>query len=223
MRTTAVALAVLALAAPIAAADRDRGDAAPVDAPRLMKRAIETGEADTRTALLLTQWVLTARPEEIVPAFVEVLTSAAGDEMKTGDPAWDDAAQAAVSTFARLMQDGASHRRPDAAALIADLAPVLRAAVPAVIQALGEVDPAAREAVAPIVRTIAGEASPAVPVLIEGLKDRDAGVRAATATALGLVGPSARGAVPALTAALADPDARVREAAADALRRIRQD
>jgi hypothetical protein len=218
VKTAAVALVALAVAAPAFAAER-----ADVDAPRLMKRAIETGEADTRTALLITQWVLTARPEEIVPAFVDVLTSAAGDEMKTGDPAWDDAAQATVSAFARLMQDGASHRRPDAAALMQDLAPVFRAAVPAVMQALGEADPAAREAVVPIVRAIAGEAGPAVPVLVEGLKDRDAGVRAASATALGLVGPSARRAVPALTAALADRDARVRDAAADALKRIRQD
>jgi hypothetical protein len=186
-----------------------------------MKRAIETGEADARSALLITQWVLTARPEEIVPAFVDVLTSAAG-EMNTGDPEWDGAAQATVSTFVRLLEDGAAHRRPEAAAVMRDLAPVLRAAVPAVVQALGDIDPDVREALTPVFHAIAGEAEPAMPALIDGLKDRDPAVRAATARALGLLGPSARSAVPALSAALGDPDRRVREAASGALKRIRR-
>jgi HEAT repeat protein len=215
MRITTVVLAAI-VAAPVAASEP-----ASVDAPRLMKHAIETGEADARTALLIAQWVLTARPEEIVPAFVDVLTSAVA-EMKTGDEAWDEAAQAVASTFARLLEDGASHRHPDTAALMQDLAPVVRAAVPAVVQALGEVDPDVREALSSIVGTFAAEAGPAVPVLVGGLKDRDPGARAAAATALGLLGPSAERAVPALKAALQDPDARVRDAAAAALDRIRQ-
>ncbi|HEY3121332.1 MAG TPA: HEAT repeat domain-containing protein [Vicinamibacteria bacterium] len=220
MRSAAFAFAVLAVAPPISAADQ--GGAAPsaVDPARLMKQAFETGEADSRTALLLAQWVLTARTEEIVPAFVDVLTSSAATEMKTGDPAWDDVAQATVSAFVRLLQDGQAHRRPDPDRLMRELAPVARAAVPAVVQALGEVDPDAREALGQVLRTIAGGARPAVPLLADGLKDRDAAVRAATATALGALGPSASAAVPALTVALGDPDPRVREAATAALKRI---
>ncbi len=104
--------------------------------------------------------------------------------------------------------------------------------------ALGQIGPAAGEAVEPLMRILEDQreyeyvrggaawalggiglpgASPAVPLLIETLSSRHLSVRRNAPRALARLAPAARGAVPRLRELLADEDAQVRIEAAGAL------
>jgi hypothetical protein len=111
-----------------------------------------------------------------------------------------------------------------------------------ILQALGELGPAAKEAVpvlmkvlqnqvlhdslgvrreaAESLRKIGPEAIAAVPALIEALKDKDWTVRSAAAKALGEIGPYAWNVASALRDARNDDNKSVREAAGRALAKV---
>lgn len=88
------------------------------------------------------------------------------------------------------------------------------AAVPPLIQALGENDLTMKLGAARALGGMGPAAKDAVPALIKNLADSQDPVRDETAQALGLIGPAAG---PALVAALQDPDAKRRAGAATAL------
>jgi len=75
-------------------------------------------------------------------------------------------------------------------------------AVPALIEALKNADPAVRLEVVEVLGRMGDEAADAVPSLLKLLDDPDPGVRKAAARTLGQIGPAAKDAVPALMRAL---------------------
>jgi len=89
-----------------------------------------------------------------------------------------------------------------------------KAAVPALIKALGHEDRQVRDHAAKALGEIG---SPAIPALVETLKEEDWQVRHYAAKVLGKLGSDARAAVPALIEALKDEHEDVRKAAAEAL------
>lgn len=105
--------------------------------------------------------------------------------------------------------------RVEAAREMGDLGEHAKAAVPALVEALG--DPAApiRKAAAAALGSIGAPA--AVPALTKTLRDADAKVRWQAAEALGQIGPKASAAVPELVKVLQGKDVSIRSVAADAL------
>jgi HEAT repeat protein len=130
---------------------------------------------------------------------------------------WNRTAEAVIGAFAGVLRDAQSHTRRNGDAIVNDL---VAAAAPALVAALAEADPAAREHVVAAVQVFAPGTKEMVEPLAKGLRHAEPSVRVGAATALGALGASARAAVPALRAALDDPDAGVRDAAAQALKRI---
>ena len=112
--------------------------------------------------------------------------------------------------------------RSEAAAGLGNLAPLFaEEAVPALIKALSDADPAVREQAATALGSYGPAAAPAVPDLIEKLNDPNEWVRRKAAGALGRIGPAAAPAAPALVEALLnDPERTIRQAAAEALGEI---
>lgn len=108
----------------------------------------------------------------------------------------------------------------------------------AVLVALGEIGPPARNAIPEMVRSsgqnidldravkqsvnriLTGPERLDIALLISRLNDRDPAVRLQSVKSLSLAGADAAGAVPALTISLGDPDADVRRAAVSAIREI---
>lgn len=88
------------------------------------------------------------------------------------------------------------------------------AAVPPLIQALGESDTSMKIGATRALGGMGAGAKEAVPALIKNLADTQDPVRDETTQALGLIGPTAG---PALVAALQDPEAKRRAGAANAL------
>jgi HEAT repeats len=97
-----------------------------------------------------------------------------------------------------------------------------RAALPALVAALGDSDPDVRAWVAQAVGGIGANAADAVPALTELLKNEDEGSRNSACIALGQIGPAAKAALPALRVALSDNSQDVRRFAARAIERIEQ-
>jgi HEAT repeat protein len=79
------------------------------------------------------------------------------------------------------------------------------AAVPALIEALDNPHPAAREKAVEVLGRMGPDAAEAVPALVRLLDDPDESVRKATARTLGQIGPAAKDAVPALMQTLLKP------------------
>jgi HEAT repeat protein len=79
------------------------------------------------------------------------------------------------------------------------------AAVPELVQALENSDPAVREKAVNVLGRMGPEAAAAVPSLVQLLHDPDLSVRKATARTLGQIGPAAKDAVPALMQTLLEP------------------
>lgn len=80
------------------------------------------------------------------------------------------------------------------------------AAVPELVQALANPDPAVREKAVGVLGRMGADAAPAVPNLVKLLNDPDPVVRKAAARTLGRIGPAAKDAVPSLMRALLEPE-----------------
>lgn len=187
------------------------------DAPRLLADALRSGETDTAAWASIVRWVLFEKEEKVAAGLTEALRAvpvpAGGAEAER----WNRTAEAVIGAFAGVLRDAQSHTRRDGDAIVNDL---VAAAAPAVIAAISESDPAARDKVLAAVQVFAPGTKEMVGPLAAGLRHADPSVRVGAATALGALGASARAAVPALRTALDDPDAGVRDAAAQALARI---
>jgi HEAT repeat protein len=113
--------------------------------------------------------------------------------------------------------EGLKHRNPlfrwGSASALAGLCMSARPAVPALIEALDDSDPAVREAAHDTLSAI----DTPVPALLEALKHKSANVRAGAADLLGSVDPGASGVLSHLTDASKDADATVREHALTSL------
>ena len=96
----------------------------------------------------------------------------------------------------------------------------IRAALPALIEALDDVDSRVRGSAAQAVAAIGPDAAPAVPALMKMLEMPDEGSRNTACMGLGGIGPPAAAALPALRKALQDPKANVRRFAHNAIGRI---
>ena len=187
------------------------------DAPRLLSEALRTGKTDTAAWASIVRWVLFEKEERVAAGLADALTAV---PLPAGGPdaeRWNATARAVIGTFAAVLEDAEAFRRQDGDALMRHLVGV---AAPAVVAALSEADPAARERVASAAQVFAPAAKDMVGSLSLGLSHAEPAVRLGAATALGALGPSASAAVPQLRSALDDPDAGVREAAAKALAQV---
>jgi hypothetical protein len=187
------------------------------EAPRLLAEALRSGNTDTAAWASIVRWVLFEKEEKVAAGLTEALRAVPAPTGGAEAERWNRTAEAVIGAFAGVLRDAQSHTRRDGDAIVNDL---VAAAAPAVMAALSESDPAAREKVLAAVQVFAPGTKEMVGPLAQGLGHADASVRVGAATALGALGPSARAAVPALRAALDDPDASVRAAAAQALARI---
>jgi hypothetical protein len=211
-------LDALALIGPIVAA-LAASDSPPADAPRLLSEALRTGTADARSAAAIAQWVLTEKEEKVAAGMVDALREVQPPTSGPEAERWNATARAVIGSFQTLLKDAQAHRRRDGEDVVRDLMAV---AGPAMIAALSEVEPSAREQVTRAVGTVAAPAAPdLVPQLVEALRNADASVRRGAATVLGAMGKDARAAAPNLAALANDPDPGVREAAAQALEKVR--
>jgi hypothetical protein len=187
------------------------------DAPRLLTEALRSGSADTAAVASIVRWVLFEKEEKVAAGLTEALRAVPPPPDGPDAARWNGTAEAVIGAFAGVLRDAQSHTRRDGDAIVNDL---VAAAAPAVIAAISESDPAARDKVLAAVQVFAPGTKEMVGPLAQGLRHADPSVRVGAATALGALGSSARAAVPALRAALDDPDAGVRDAAAQALARI---
>jgi len=211
-------LDALALIGPIVAALA--GPEGPAeDAPRLLSDALRSGTADSRSAAAIVRWVLTEKEEKVAAGVADALRDVPPPSSGPEAERWNATARAVIGSFEGLLADARAHRRRDGEDVVRDLVAV---AGPAVIAALSEVEPAARE---DVTRAVGAAAAPAakdlLPPLVEALRNADASVRRGAATVLGAMGKDARAALPDLSALANDPDPGVREAAAQALERVR--
>jgi HEAT repeat protein len=111
----------------------------------------------------------------------------------------------------------------DATAALGDIGPEAKAAIPALIKALGDQDVHVRILAANTLGDIGSEANEAVPALIKAPGDPEVLVRRHTAGALSRIGPEAKEALPELERlAEKDPDQSVRQSASEALKKIRE-
>jgi tetratricopeptide (TPR) repeat protein len=111
-------------------------------------------------------------------------------------------------------------RHKEAARALGQLEPAAAEAVPKLITALGDADALVRQSTALALGQLGPVAAKAVPALITALGDADAVVRQSSALALGQLGPVAAEAVPALMVALQDPTQSVIEASKISLQQI---
>jgi hypothetical protein len=112
-------------------------------------------------------------------------------------------------------RQGTTEERRSVLHILADLGPKAAAAVPPLIAALRDPDPAVRPDAA---RALACIGKAAVGPLVEALHDDDVDFRQAVFIALGLIGPAASAALPVVRAAL--DDEQLGPAATQALRQI---
>jgi hypothetical protein len=215
-KVDAEVLDVLAVIGPLAEA-LGATEARTQEAPRLLAEALRSGNTDTAAWASIVRWVLFEKEEKVAAGLTEALRAVPAPTGGADAERWNRTAEVVIGAFASVLRDAQTHTRRDGDAIVNDL---VVAAAPAVIAAISEADPAAREKVLAAVKVFAPGTKEMVGPLAEGLHHADASVRAGAATALGALGSSARDAVPALRAALDDPDAGVREAAAQALKRI---
>jgi hypothetical protein len=187
------------------------------DAPRLLTEALRSGTTDTAAWASIVRWVLFEKEEKVAAGLTEALRAVPPPAGGADAERWNRTAEAVIGAFAGVLRDAQSHTRRDGDAVVNDL---VAAAAPAVIAAISESDPAARDKVLAAVQMFAPGTKEMVGPLAQGLRHADPSVRVGAATALGALGSSARAAVPALRAVLDDPDAGVRDAAAQALARI---
>jgi len=123
-----------------------------------------------------------------------------------------------VSKLVITLKDSDRRVRSTAAEALGDIGPAAKEAVPALIAALKDSEWHVRDSAEEALEDIGPAAKKAVPALIAALKDSDKKVREFAAKSLGEIGPAAKKAVPALIALHSDWS--VREAALSALRKM---
>jgi HEAT repeat protein len=123
----------------------------------------------------------------------------------------------AVSHLVAALRETDGGIRATAAEALGLIGPTARAAVPDLIEALGQMGYDVRSKVVAALERIGPDA---VPHLIVALRQDDAGIRAAAAEALGLIGPAAKEAVLPISEVLHDGDGNVRGWAMITLGRI---
>jgi len=215
-KVDAEVLDVLAVIGPLAEA-LGATEASTRDAPRLLADALRSGTTDTAAWASIVRWVLFEKEEKVAAGLTEALRAVPAPTSGADAERWNRTAEVVIGAFAGVLRDAQTHTRRDGDAIVNDL---VAAAAPAVIAAISESDPVARDKVLAAVKVFAPGTKEMVGPLAQGLHHADASVRVGAATALGALGSSALAAVPELRTALDDPDAGVREAAAQALRRI---
>lgn len=123
-----------------------------------------------------------------------------------------------IPSLAKALGSPDAYVRAFGAWSLGNLGPAAREAVPALVEALGPDDTAT--VVAAALARIGPAAAEAVPALVADLRGPDSGRRWRAARTLGRIGPTAESAVTELVAALRDPNEAVRAHAARALGRI---
>lgn len=139
----AVALVVAAASAGEAAprkADRSR-KADRADAPRLLKDAVRTGDADLATFAAIADWILHEKEEAVAAGLADVLSAVDPSAGRPSGDRWAPTTQAMVSLFTSVLRDAESHRRRSGDETDAEVAALVSAAAPAVAAALAESDP----------------------------------------------------------------------------------
>jgi HEAT repeat protein/lysophospholipase L1-like esterase len=129
-------------------------------------------------------------------------------------------ARHAGPALARALDAAEPEVRREALAALRTLGPAAES-VPALLRALH--DPALRWRVPDVLGELGPAAREAVPALTEALADANAAVRWRAAKALGRIGPAARKAAPLLATLTRDPQGNVRAAAVTALVRVEPD
>jgi HEAT repeat protein len=138
-----------------------------------------------------------------------------------GAPLWarEDAAKDVKELLVTLKSEKVTERAA-AARILGELGPAAKEAVPDLQAALADPDKDVRRCAARSLGDIGKASKPAVPALGKTLKDPDAPVRQASAYALGRIGDPA--AKPFLEAAKKDTDDNVKRAAKDALKALKK-
>jgi hypothetical protein len=213
--------ALTTLSAVIDAALRPAGHGQ--DAPRLLAEALRTGTADTVAIGAILRWVQVAREEEVAAGFADVLRGLDAIGTTPESARWNANARTVMAVFEGLLRDAQANRRRDGREVKHDLQPVVRAAVPALVEGLRDADPVRRDQFLRALRALAPAAGDLVTPLRALLDDADPALRLGAATALGALGMAAGAAKDDLEEALGDADVSVREAAAVALKQIQPD
>ena len=136
-------------------------------------------------------------------------------------PVWarEDATKDVKELIITLKSEKVTERAA-AARILGELGPAAKEAVPDLEAALADPDKDVRRCAARSLGDIGKAAKPAVPALGKTLKDPDAPVRQASAYALGRIGDPA--AKPFLEAAKKDTNENVKRAAKDALKALKK-
>jgi HEAT repeat protein len=170
------------------------------------------------------QWPRSREAEDAVPLFVRGLAPLAHQPAapaRNASEALIRIGPAAVSSLLEALEDDEHELRQIAAArILAQIRPVTRAVVPALVDILNHKPGPIRQAAALALGEIGLEAHAATPALCQALAHWSADVRKAAAQALAQINAAAEAAIPRLLAALADATASVRQAAADSLERF---
>ena len=146
-REMVVATALVVGAASVAGAGERRADDARranrADAPRLLKEAVRTGDADIAAFAAIADWILYEKEEKVAAGLTDVL--AAVDPTLAGPDGerWNATTRAVVSLFTSALRDAKDHRRRSGDETDAEVAALVSAAAPAVAAALAESDPRA--------------------------------------------------------------------------------
>jgi HEAT repeat protein len=213
------ALATLGAVIDAALRPAERGQ----DVPRLLADALRTGTADTAAIGAIMRWVQEAKEEEVAAGFAEVLRALDATAKGPEAARWNASARTVIAVFEGLLRDAQVNRRRDGREVRQDLQPVVRAAVPALVEGLRAADPVRRDQFLRALRALAPAAGDLVTPLRALLDDEDPAMRLGAATALGALGTAAGPARDDLETALGDVDGSVREAAAAALKQIQPD
>jgi hypothetical protein len=112
------------------------------EAPRLLTDALRTGTLDGRDAAAIVRWVLTEKEETVAAGLSASLQELKTTSVGPDGERWNATSAAVIEAFQGLLQDAQTHRRRDGEAVFRELAKI---ALPAVIEALREPAPAARE------------------------------------------------------------------------------
>ena len=133
----------------------------------------------------------------------------------------DATAERKVKELIMKLSDGDYYVRARAAEALGEMGPAAKDAVPALIKLCGDSDSDVRGHAAEALGEMGPAAKDAVPALIKLCGDSDSDVRGHAAVALGEMGPDAKDAIPALKKLCGDSDSDgesyVRESAAEAL------
>lgn len=185
--------------------------------PRLVNM-LKSPRPELRTAAARALIDLDPDPEIVRPALDKAME---GADPEVLDHVLDALASLGEKAVPRLIA-ALKHEevRPRAAAILARIGPTAKAAVPALIEALGDKNPETRSEVLFALAAIGPGAKQAVPAVARALSDPEMDVRYAACYALGKIGPAAMSAKAELQKRLTSPDRFLRQASAWALAQI---